>query len=230
MMSRKSFVLAIFIVIFLTGGAGAGAVFLIRHEPAFYKRCALPEGPQFDLWANEFDQGVINGAGSGILSEWKWHVEFNENQINAFLASPGLLLKYFPNENPWPPGVSQPRVNLGNDRIRLGFRYGRGRFSTVISVEMRVWLSGQEPNVMAFEILSMYAGAVPISAQSLLEHMGDSARQQKIDVSFYRFNKHPVLLLRFQADRTTPTFQLRQFKTEQGTVHIGGGPTEKPKG
>jgi hypothetical protein len=227
MMSRKSYALAIAIVVLFVGSTGAGVVLLFHHVPAFYKRCAILDGPQREKWSDEFESEAFNRLMAGIISEQAWSVKFNENQINAYLAE--ALIKKHSRENPWPVDVSEPRVSLGDDRIRLGFRYGRGSFSTVISVELRAWLAIQEPNVMAFEILSLSAGAVPISAQSLLDHMAETARKQKIDISFYRYYKHPVLLLHFQADRTNPTFQLRQFKVEQGTVNIGGRAVDKPK-
>jgi hypothetical protein len=170
----------------------------------------------------------------GIVNEKAWQVNFREDQLNAFLAE-GLLKKYTL-ETPWPESVSDPRISLEDDRIRFGFRYGLGQFSTVVSVEMRPWLAVQDPNVPALEFVSLHAGAIPISSQWLLERVADAARPLKIDVSYYRYNKHPVLVLRFQADRSNPTFQLGQVKVMgqinniQGFIRIAGDRPSDPRG
>jgi hypothetical protein len=88
-----------------------------------------------------------------------------------------------------------------------------------------MWLAGTEPNVVAVEIQGFRAGAVPISAQSLLERVSEAA-PQNLEVSWYRYNGHPVALLRFQADRKRPTMQLRHLEVQQGKVVIAGGPLD----
>jgi hypothetical protein len=234
-MSRKSFALAILIILSLVGFVGATGYGLLRHEPAFYKRCDLPPGAGRVRLADELDSAVGTDLLGGILSEKPdWQVNFREDQLNAFLAE-GLLKKYIL-DNPWPEGLSEPRIGLNDDLIRFGFRYGVGRFSTVVTVALRPWLAAQDPNVLALEFVSLHAGAIPISSQWLLERIADAGRPLKIDVSYYRYNKHPVLVLRFQSDHSNPTFQLQKVKVmgqvgdAQGFVHIAGRPSEKPKG
>ncbi len=234
-MSRKSFALAIAIILFLGGLVGATGFVLVRHVPSFYNRCDLPTGPERRRLADEFDGELGNRLLAGILNEEEhWEVNFRETQLNAFLAE-GMFKKYTL-ESPFPEGVSAPRITLENDRIRIGFRYGFRRISTVISVELRPWMAVEDPNVLALEFVSLHAGAIPISSQWLLEKVAEAARPLKIDVSTYRYNKHPVLVLRFQADRSNPTFQLSQVKvvgqinSEPGFIRIAGKPSEKPKG
>jgi hypothetical protein len=240
-MSRKSFALAIVIIFVLVGLVGATGFVLVRHEPNFYKRCDLPAGIARAHLADELDSELGSRLLDGILNEKDWQVNFREDHLNAFLAE-GTLKKYTL-EAPWPDAVSDPRISLEDDRIRFGFRYGLGQFSTVISVEMRPWLAVQDPNVLALEFVSLHAGAIPISSQWLLERVTEAARPLKIDVSYFRYNKHPVLVLRFQADHTNPTFHLRQVKVvgqlngAQGFIRIAGSgvaapgqASEKPKG
>ena len=232
-MSRKSFALAIVIILLLVGFVGASSFVLVRHEPNFYKRCDLPEGAVRERLADEVDSELGNRLLVGILNESAWEVNLHEEQLNAFLREPRVLQKYTVEQNPFSKTVTDPRISLDNDCIRLGFRYGVGRFSTVISAEIRAWLAAQDPNVLAVEFVSLHAGAIPISSQWLLERVAESARALKIDVNYYRYHKHPVLVLRFQADRSNPTFQLQQVKivgpTKEtpGFIRIAG---DKPKG
>ncbi len=118
--------------------------------------------------------------------------------------------------------LSEPRVAIEPDKLRVGFRYGMGSWSTVVSIDLRVWLVAKEPNVVALEFEGMHAGALPISSQSLLENASQTARRHDIDPTWYRHNGHPVLLLRFQAGRSRPTFQLQQFELHAGVLSIAG--------
>jgi hypothetical protein len=234
-MSRKSFVLAIVIMVCLAGVVGGAGMVLITHEPNFYKRGDLPEGPDRKNLADYVDSEIANRLVAGIFNETEWQVNFREDQLNASFAE-GLLKK----ESPWPESVSDPRISLEEDHIRFGFRYGVGRISTVVWLEMRPWLAVQDPNVLALELVSLHAGAIPISSQWLLEKAAEAARRLKIDANYYRYNKHPILVLRFQADHSNPTFHLRQVKImgplngAPGFIRIAGAPagraSEKPKG
>jgi hypothetical protein len=233
-MSRKSFALAIAIIISLVGFLGATGYVLVRHEPSFYKRCSLPSNDQRKHLADELERELVNQLVNGIPNETSWEVHGTETEINAFLAE-GLLKKYT-TDSPWPDELSDPRVGLENGLIHFGFRYGVGRFSTVVSIELRPWLAVQDPNVLVLEFVSLHAGAIPISSRWLMERIAEAGRPLKIDVSYFRYNNHPTLVLRFQSDHSAPTFQLSEVKVtggadgKPGFVYISGRPTEKPKG
>src|SRR5262249_12529331 len=108
------------------------------------------------------------------------------------------------------------------NRIRLGFRYGKGPLTTVVSLQIRIWLVAREVNTVALEFESLHAGALPVSAQSLLHRIADFAHQKDIDPTWYRRNGHPVLVLRFQADRSRPTFLLQRLEASTGALRISG--------
>jgi hypothetical protein len=157
----------------------------------------------------------------GIVDKRQWDGRFTEEQINSYCQED--LLKEHADGQPLPEGISEPRIALDEpDRIRLAFRYGKGLWSTVVSIDLHVWLVATEPNVVALEFQGMFAGALPISSQSLLEHASETARQHDIEPTWYRHNGHPVLLLRFQAGRSRPTFQLQQLDLHQGVLCIRG--------
>jgi hypothetical protein len=226
-MSRKSFALAILIILVLVGVVAAGGFVLVTHEPNFYKRGDLPPGPERGRLADKVESEIINRLYDGIKNERAtWQANFSEDHLNAWFAE-GLLRKRFP-EAPWLDSISDPRISLEDDQIRFGFRYGLGKLSTVISLELRPWLAVQDPNVLMLEFVSLHAGAIPISSQWLLEKACEAARPLRIDVSYYRYNKHPVLVLRFQADHSNPTYHLQQVKVmgqlngSPGFIHIAG--------
>jgi hypothetical protein len=209
-MSRKSFALAIIIIVALFGVLGVTGFVMARYEPPFYRRCQLPPRAERKQLGDKLASDLTNELANGIANEGDWQIHCTENEINAFLAED--MLKKNTASNPWPEWMSEPRVGLENGLIHFGFRYGVGGISTVVSMEIRPWLAAQDPNVLALEFVSLHAGAIPISKQWLLERLAEAGRPLKIDVNYYRYNGHPVLVLRFQSDHSNPTFQLREVK------------------
>jgi hypothetical protein len=218
-MSRKSLLLCGGILLVLAGGVGAGLSLLVRHVPAFYRQSTgLPEAEQKKL-SEEFITEFCNFF-NGVRYEKVWGAKFTEGQINAYLEDDfrgdGTVHKGFPES------IRAPRISLRDGSVRLAFRYGTDPWSIVISVHMRPWLVVSEPNVVAVELRGVYAGALPISAQSLLESIAETAHHNNIEVIWYRHQGYPVALLRFQADRPHPTIQLQRLVLQAGVIDIAG--------
>jgi hypothetical protein len=220
-MTRRSFLVGLGLFVLLACAAGSTLVLLVRHEPRPYLQAELPPGADRKRLSEDFLReffAVCNSVGG----EGGWSGHFTQEQINGYLEedflaqSRGLL----------PDGISEPRVVIEPDRLRLAFRYGSGFWSTVISIDLNIWLPRNEPNVVALRLEGFHAGALPISAQSLLERISETARQNGVDVNWYRHQGHPVALLRFQADKARSTLQLRGVQLSRGEITILGGSAE----
>jgi hypothetical protein len=220
-MSRRSFVLAVGILLLLTGVGATSLVLLVRYVPGRYVQAALPAGPERKRKSKEFE-GEITALLNAMGGERTWGGSFTEEQINSYFDE--KLVQSNTNELLLPRGISQPRVVIEPGRLRLAFRYGVGFWSTVISVDVRVWVAKGEPNVVALELESFRAGLLPMSAQSVLQHIEEVGRLRNIDVTWYRLpaNGHPVALLRFQSDPSRTTLLLEAVELGQGEIKIQG--------
>jgi hypothetical protein len=147
---------------------------------------------------------------------------FTEAQINSYFEEQFIQSK--DNQTFLVPGISAPRVAIEPDRIRLAFRYGKGAWSTIISVNMRVWLPKKEANVLALELQGLHAGSLPISSQTLLDHISEICQRQNIDVKWHRYQGNPVALLRFPTNPSRPSVQLSQLELRQGILVVGVRP------
>jgi hypothetical protein len=219
-MTRKSLILAIGIVLFLLGSAGAALYLLARYEPAFYVRGNIAPGDQRKALSGECIAEFFKVLNGIARDRGEWEGRLKEEQVNSYFAEDFITNHSV--EYPLPDGFSEPRVALEADRIRLGFRYGSGWKSTVISIDMRVWLIAREPNAVALKFERIHAGALPISAQSLLDRVADFAHQKDIEATWYRHNGRPVLVLRFEADKSNPRFRLLQLELRPGMLRIHG--------
>lgn len=218
-MSRKSVLLGTGILLLLAAGAGAALVLLLRHEPNFYRRAAVPPGPERKALSGGFF-GQALSFGKHIKEDAEWHDWFSEEQINSFLEDDFVRSEGSPFK--LPEHITDPRVALEPERIRLGFRYHVGQLSTVVSIDMRVWLTKAEANVVALELRGMRAGALPVSAQSILERLTEAAQNNNVKVSWYRHNGNPVAILRFQNDQPHPTVQLENLDLHPGKIYVKG--------
>jgi hypothetical protein len=218
-MSRRSVLLATGVLLLLSACAAAAAAVLVRHEPAFYVRAAQPAGAARKKQSNDFYTQFC-ALKSNMDATREWAAQFTEDQVNSYLQE-GFRTSGV-EELMLPDGISDPRVAIEADRLRLGFRYGSGLWSTVVTIDLRVWVAKGEPNVVGLELQGMQAGALPISAQSLLEHVSEAARRQNVEVTWYRYDGNPVALLRFQSRRSRATVQLQQLELQPGKLMIQG--------
>jgi hypothetical protein len=246
-MSRRSVLLAVGVLVLLFAGAAAGLVLLLRHEPSFYREAEQPPGVARKKHSGEF-LTRCSQLGAALREAREWSAPFTAEQINSFfaegfpdpsdqktvpaedLAGPGTRSDGAPQpfdapaseEKVLPDDIRDPRVRIDHDRLRLGFRYGKGWWSTIITIDLRVWVAANEPNVVALELQGMHAGALPITVQSLLEYVSETARRRNVDVAWYRHNGNPVALLHFQGKGTRTTVQLQHLGLEPGRLLIQG--------
>jgi hypothetical protein len=155
---------------------------------------------------------------NAINGDREWDEEFTDEQINSYLG--GEFIRQGIDRQLLPDGISEPRVVFGADSIHLAFRYGTGTWSTIISIDLRVWVPRCEPNVVALELQGFHAGALPISTQSLLERIGEVGRMTAVDIAWYRHNGHPVALLRFGTDSPRTTMFLDTLRLQPGSLAV----------
>jgi hypothetical protein len=224
-MSRKSFVLGLALLAVLVGGVAGALALLVLREPEDYLRSDVPPGEERQQHSQEFQAKCVN-LYNGMKNDRVWQEKFTDAQINSYFDEDFVRSGF--SEQFLPQGISQPRVSITADRIRLAFRYGTEAWcSTVVTLDFRVWLCPQETNVVALELQSLRAGSLPITAQSLLERITEVVRrQQDVEVTWYRLNGNPVALVRFQATQPRPTVRLERLELSDGQLVIGGRSAE----
>jgi hypothetical protein len=219
-------VIAIVLLALLTAG-GALAV-LARHVPAFYERAALPAGDERDAYAKAFYRR-FNELFNKVGGDQPWEQQLTQQEFNGYFQGqddksdlPALI--------EIPDDVKEIRVALEDDLIRVGFRYGEGEWTCIVSVEFRAWLVANKPNTIALELCDFRAGALPLGTRSLIDYITEAARRQYVDVTWYHRGGHPVALLRLQANQARPTFQLRRLEVSPGKIVVASSPTREAGG
>jgi len=221
-MRRKSLLIALGLVVFLAGSACGTMVILLRHEPSFYHQADIPPGAYRERQARECLRKLTDLYNGVSNQDATWGEALTADEVNSYLTEDFLRPTSLLNETMLPEGFHAPRVAIEPNRVRLAMRYGTGTWSTIVSFDLRVWLVAKQTNTVAIEMQGFQAGSLPITPQSLLEHISEAARPLNIEVNWYRHRGNPVALVRLQADQPEPTLQLRRLRITQGQIAVEG--------
>lgn len=220
-MSRKSLLLVAAVALLLTGGTAAALLLLVRHEPEAYRRAFVPPGPARAQHSREFNNEFCRLTSAfKFKSEPEWDIRLTDEQINSYFAED---FKRSNVEKALPENISEPRVLLEPNKLRLAFRYGRGLWSSIISLDFGIWLT-EEPNVVAVEVQGLHAGSLPVGAQFFLDSLSELAEHNGIQVQWYRHDGNPVALLRFQGSQPETSVQLQMLQIVKGGIILRGRP------
>ncbi|MBX9583434.1 MAG: hypothetical protein K2X87_24295 [Gemmataceae bacterium] len=219
-MSRRSRWLAFLV---LVGGVGAGVAalaLLVKREPGFYADAPCPDEWDARERAARLVTRVQDLKNDIRTLKPEWGDTFTAEDLNGFFAenlgrSSGL-------RSVLPAGLHSPRVAIEGDRLKLGLRYGEGFWSTVVWVELKVWLVADEPNLVAVEVCDLRTGCMPVGAQSILDAVAEAARDKNVEVTWYRNGGNPVGLFRFYADQPQPASQILTLEVADGKVVVAG--------
>lgn len=194
-----------------------GLIAMIKSDPGFYARADMPPDSrrrELSAAASQHFSEIL-----GILSRDSWEVGLTDEQINAYFQEAYLLQG---SDDNLPEGFHDPRVKIDNGRMRFGWRYGKGLFSTVMSLEIKAWKVPGQVNTLAVEIVSLQAGSLPLSTGVILDDISEAVRRWNIEITWFRHDSHPVAILRFQADQSRPTFQFDGVEFKDGKLSITG--------
>jgi hypothetical protein len=240
MIIKRKTICAIFGIAFFCLTLLAALYAMIRHVPAYYRDAVLPAGKERQRQAAKFASDFAQFY-QDLTYARQWDAHFREQAINSFFAEQlnqsGLGNQILSTADqsadrrtPFtlPEGLSDPRLLVRPDGFRLGLRYRWGPLAAILSIDMRVWLAASELNVVALELQGLHVGALPISAQSLLERISEKARENGIEVTWYRYHGNPVALLRFQADQELPTYRLDHIALKDHEIGVWGRSSDAP--
>jgi hypothetical protein len=219
MRRRRSVLLTVALLVGAAAAVVAGVLYVVKRVPDFYVRTPCPNDWDTREKAAKLVTRVQD-LKNDIRSKSEWGDTFTAEDLNCFfvenMGRKSGLCSLLPDK------FHSPRVSIRGDRLKLGFRYGEGFWSTVVWVELRVWLVANETNLVAVEVCDLRAGGLPIGSQSILDSIAEAVRDSNVEVTWYRNDGNPVGLFRFYADRPQPASQILTLEVKDGTITIAG--------
>ena len=219
-MFRRSRLMALLLLVGGVGLCGGAVCYLAKREPDFYNRA--PDPDDFDTRERAAQVLTrVQDLKNEIRSRSDWGEIFTAEDLNCFfvekMGRKGGLASLLPES------VHSPRVAIEGDRLKIGFKYGEGFWSTVVWVELKVWLVKDEPNLVAVEVCDLRTGSLPVGSQSVLDSISESVRDWNIEVTWYRNGSNPVGLFRFFANQVgQPSSQILTLEVKEGKIVVAG--------
>lgn len=226
MKRRRSILLTLLILLVTVAGSVSGTYFFARKQPDFY-RDASRETVDDPIHAAEIFTRY-GDVRNDILNAPEWAASFEADKVNAFLRE--HFAKGASLEKSLDRRLTNPRVAVDGDKLILAATYQAAPFAewesdsttTVVSIELKLWVVPKQPCTVAVEVIAMKAGAIPIGSQRYLDRLAESARDNNIDVTWYRKDGHPVGLFRFYANQPRPTRFIRAVTVGDGRFTLTG--------
>ncbi len=219
MRQRRPLIIALFIIFAFISGVCGALLTVVKRTPAFYTEASRPSDIETHEQAGMLMTRVLD-LQNDIRAKEEWGDTFTANELNCFFAEnlgqkdglAGLL----------PKGFHAPRIAIDGDKLKLGVQYREGFWSCVVWLEVKIWLVADQVNVAAVEICDLRAGQFPFGSQSILDKIGDAARENGIEVTWYRNKSNPVGLFRFFAKQPRVNSQILTLDVKDGKITIAG--------
>ena len=195
---------------------------LLKQEPEFYVRenadgLRAEDPPQSAKVVTRLNElmGDMRASQKG-----EWSSTFTAEELNAFFregaSGTNPLTKALVGDLP------DPRIAIDDDRLRIAFRQGDNFWSTVVELELRMWLVKDQFNLVAVEIVGFRAGSLPLPKNWVLDDVASAARRLSADVNWYRKGDNPVALCKLYANQSRPETQVSTLRIGDGSLSIGG--------
>ena len=185
--------------------------------------------PDFYVKKFPLDQAVAKKASDQFLQktslfasdlkrEGTWYLKVTEEEINGWLATD------LPRNHPQslPDGVSDPRIEISDDVIRVAAKVRYGLVSGVAYIELKVYCS--ETNTVTVTVRRAALGALPLPLQGFIEQLKGIAVQADWDVRQMQSGGLPTLVISIPRalDNKGREFELANVHVSQGQVELSG--------
>lgn len=192
-------------------------LFLASRAPDFYRR-PLPWNPaEAAQLSDRFLQKSTLLAGD-MRRPGAWHQVFTESEINAWLAVD------FPKNYPHalPPGLSEPRVKIETDSLRVAAKARKGLLSGVVTAEVAVHLT--EENTVVVVIRKLGLGLLPMPLRPAIERLKELATEAGWEIREMQKDGAPtfVITLPPHRDQKGHIVKLQILRLVDGRVELGG--------
>ena len=201
----------------LAGTAGS-VLWAFFQVPDFYERelATAPPAEVRQQAARQFVRRTMELV-SDIRHTPQWSEEFEQDQINGWLAEELHNPKY---KKLLPKDVRQPRIALGKDVIRVGFRVQRKGWDGIVSLRVRPWMAGD--NELALEIQSVRVGLVPYPLEEALEDVVHRLEANGWLIDWHQANGNEVLIVHLDHGQKPDGPVLENLEVVEGAVRLSG--------
>jgi hypothetical protein len=204
-------------VAILLGIAIGGLYWASQQVPAFY-----PEVLSQDrATAQQASDGLLRSIAalvSDIRKSGPWQALLTAEEINGWLSYD--LVRNHPRL--FPASISDPRVAVEQDRLKIAFHWQRSVWSAIVFLETEVYL--RAPNIVAVRICKARAGMLPLPLRGVLDELIASGREIGLEIDEQQFEGDPLLLITLPLGNGAreDSFCLESLELNSGEIYLAG--------
>jgi len=201
----------------------AVAAYLVHRSmqtgPAFYQEALLIDASAGSAAGEQLEQQLVE-LHNEVLREEQWSATFTEEQINGWLAY-GLPKRF---AHVLPSTVSDPRVAIDKDGLKLGFRYLDEHISGIITLHLDAYVAKTD-NEIGIVVDHLNAGLVPLPISKWTERITNTAANHGIPLRWTQQNGAPVALVNLRLhlpDQPERTLIIKTIAFLKGKLFVSG--------
>ena len=160
-----------------------------QKEPEFYQTALAVSDQAQAEQGRVFEKQFID-LQNKARTQRQWQAIFTEGQINGWLASD--LPEKFPGT--LPRNVSEPRVEIEKDILRIAFRFNSSRIQGIIQADVDAFCT-KIPGQIAIRIRRVRTGLLPIPVNSIADRLSSAIRRLGANVEWTEIDGNPVALI-----------------------------------
>ena len=187
------------------------------QEPDFYVK-TLEMPPERQEKASEEMLQRAADLRNAADKAGQWEAVFSADQINGWL-SVDLVRNH---KNAMPASISDPRVSITPNTLRVACRYHGKSMSGVLSLACEV--NVVKPNLLAIRIRRVAIGLVPLPMHKVIEAVGRAARENDLILDWHRVEGDPVAMITIvpPKDDDEKRVTLETLQLSDGEVYVAG--------
>ena len=147
----------------------------------------------------------------------QWSERMTQLQINSWIVE---FLEQEESKH-LPKGVSQPRVQLLENRVRIGFRCQHKDLNGIISLDLQpVLLNSQE---IAWQIRRAKLGLLPLPLEKVIQQVSEHVKKKHVNLRWELDGESPTVILSWK-DRADASkdFHLDTIELTEETLRLTG--------
>lgn len=176
----------------LTGSGAAFAWYVYQSAqivPEYYQTLLEQPIEQLDAAGDAFESQVLE-LQNKVIETGDWQADFTQDQINGWLASD--MPQKFPNSIP--ANVTQPRVSLDNNELKLVFRFESKRFSGIVEVSGDAYCT-ETLNQIAIRINFIKSGLISLPIEPWTERISTTMQKNNFPISWTEIDGDTIALI-----------------------------------
>ncbi|MGQ9504195.1 MAG: hypothetical protein ACUVQG_05165 [Thermogutta sp.] len=203
--------------IVLLGIAIAVLYLLASRAPAFYIKKLPLDQIAAKKASDQFLQKTSMFA-SDLKREGTWYLKVTEEEINGWLAT-DLPRNH---AQSLPPGMSDPRIEIADDVIRIAAKMKYGILSGVAHAELKIYSA--ETNTIIVVIRRAAIGVLPLPLQKFVESLETIAARADWNVRQMQSGGSPtlVIIIPNALDEKGRELELTNIYISEGQVELSG--------